>query len=52
MIAWGSSQVSQQAAARALLGSNAITGTLPISLPPFASFGGGERREVTRNDSR
>jgi beta-N-acetylhexosaminidase len=52
MIAWGSSQVSQQAAARALLGSNAITGTLPISLLPFASFGGGERRDVTRKDLR
>ncbi len=48
MIAWGSSQVSQQAAARALLGSNAITGVLPISLSPFAVFGGGERRAVTR----
>ena len=52
MIAWGPSQVSQQAAARALLGSSAITGTLPISLPPFASFGGGERRDATRSDSR
>jgi beta-N-acetylhexosaminidase len=50
MIAWGSSQVSQWAAARALLGSNAITGVLPISLSPFAVFGGGERRAVTRSE--
>jgi beta-N-acetylhexosaminidase len=52
MIAWGGSQASQQAAARALLGSNAITGTLPISLSPFAVFGGGEQRAVTRGESR
>jgi beta-N-acetylhexosaminidase len=52
MIAWGPSQASQQAAARALLGSNAITGTLPISLSPFAMFGGGERRAVTPTESR
>jgi beta-N-acetylhexosaminidase len=52
MIAWGPSQASQQAAARALLGSNAITGTLPISLSPFAMFGGGERRTLTPTESR
>ena len=52
MIAWGPSQVSQRAAARALLGSAAITGTLPISLPPFASFGGGERRAATARVAR
>jgi len=50
MIAWGPSQSSQQAAARALLGSNAITGTLPISLPPFATLGGGEQRAASRSD--
>jgi beta-N-acetylhexosaminidase len=49
MIAWGPSQASQQAAARALLGSSAITGKLPISLPPFARFGDGEQRGVSRN---
>jgi beta-N-acetylhexosaminidase len=48
MIAWGSSQASQQAAARALLGSNAITGRLPISLPAIAPLGGGEQRGATR----
>lgn len=52
MIAWGPSQASQQAAARALLGSNAITGKLPISLPPFATLGAGEQRVATRADVR
>jgi beta-N-acetylhexosaminidase len=51
MIAWGPSQASQLAAARALLGFSAITATLPISLPPFAMLGGGESRAVTRNDA-
>jgi beta-N-acetylhexosaminidase len=49
MIGWGSSQASQQAAARALLGFNAISGRLPISLPPFATLGGGESRAMTRD---
>lgn len=52
MIAWGPSQASQQAAARALLGSAAITGVLPISLPPFALLGSGEQRAVARRDAR
>ena len=47
-IAWGPSLASQQAAARALLGANAITGRLPISIPPFARFGDGEQRAATR----
>jgi beta-N-acetylhexosaminidase len=51
MIAWGPSQASQQAAARALLGVTAITGKLPISLPPLASLGDGESRTVTRADA-
>jgi len=51
LIAWGPSQASQQAAARALLGINAITAKLPISLPPFASFGDGESRAATRSDA-
>lgn len=50
VIAWGPSQASQQAAARGLLGTNAISGTLPISLPPFASFGTGLQRSVSRRD--
>jgi len=52
MIAWGGSQVSQQAAARALLGSAPITGALPISLPPFAPLGGGEQRAATERVAR
>ena len=48
MIAWGPSQASQQAAARALLGSSAITGRLPISIPPLARFGDGEQRAASR----
>jgi beta-N-acetylhexosaminidase len=51
MIAWGSSQASQQAAARALLGVTAITAKLPISLLPFAPLGGGEERVATRSDA-
>ena len=44
MIAWGPSLVSQQAAARALLGSIPITARLPIRIPPLAAMGAGERR--------
>ena len=50
MIAWGPSQASQQAAARALLGSSSITGKLPISIPPFARFGDGEQRAAIRTN--
>ncbi|HEX6048585.1 MAG TPA: glycoside hydrolase family 3 N-terminal domain-containing protein [Gemmatimonadaceae bacterium] len=52
MIAWGPSQASQLAAARALLGTAAITGVLPISLPPYALLGSGEQREVRRRGSQ
>jgi beta-N-acetylhexosaminidase len=44
IVAWGGFPVSQRAAAQALLGVNAITGRLPISIPPFLSFGTGEMR--------
>jgi beta-N-acetylhexosaminidase len=44
LIAWGGAQVAQQAAARALLGQSAITGTLPISLPPHYALGHGLQR--------
>lgn len=46
LLAWGGAEVSQRAAARALLGQAAITGTLPISLPPFHPHGAGLRRDV------
>ncbi|MBC7791928.1 MAG: beta-N-acetylglucosaminidase, partial [Anaerolineae bacterium] len=44
LVAWGGFPVSQQAAARALLGTSAITGHLPISIPPHVSRGAGEER--------
>ncbi len=44
LIAWGGFPVSQQAAARALLGTSAITGHLPISIPPHVRRGAGEER--------
>jgi len=46
LIAWGGFPVSQQAAARALLGTSAITGHLPISIPPHVVRGAGEVREA------
>jgi beta-N-acetylhexosaminidase len=45
MLAWGGSPLSQRAAAAALLGKIAITGKLPVSLPPYHAIGTGiERR--------
>jgi beta-N-acetylhexosaminidase len=47
LLAWGGREVSQRAAAAALLGAAPITGRLPISLPPFHRAGEGLRRDVT-----
>ena len=44
LVAWGGFPVSQTAAARALLGTSAISGHLPISIPPNVSRGRGEER--------
>jgi beta-N-acetylhexosaminidase len=44
LVAWGGFPVSQTAAARALLGTSAISGHLPISIPPYASRGTGIER--------
>jgi beta-N-acetylhexosaminidase len=44
LVAWGGSPVSQAAAARALLGTTAISGHLPITIPPYASRGTGIER--------
>jgi beta-N-acetylhexosaminidase len=44
VIGWGGFPVSQQAAARAMLGSIAIEGRLPIAIPPVAPLGSGIRR--------
>ena len=41
MIAWGDRETSQRAAARAVLGQRAVTGRLPISLPPLHRVGEG-----------
>jgi beta-N-acetylhexosaminidase len=44
LLAWGGAEVSQRAAARALLGEIPITGRLPISLPPYHAAGEGLQR--------
>jgi beta-N-acetylhexosaminidase len=41
VLAWGQAEVSQRAAARALLGEIPIGGKLPISIPPYHKFGEG-----------
>lgn len=41
MLAWGDRARSQSAAAAALFGEEAISGSLPIPLPPFHAFGHG-----------
>ena len=53
LIAWGDHEVSQRAAARALLGETEITGRLPISIPPLYEVGDGlERRAVAPSMER
>jgi hypothetical protein len=41
VVAWGPSPASQIAAARALVGAAAISGQLPISIPPHVARGAG-----------
>ncbi len=41
MLAWGGSEASQTAAARALFGEFDITGRSPIRIPGFAEIGDG-----------
>jgi beta-N-acetylhexosaminidase len=48
LVAWGGFPVSQVAAARALSGAAAISGRLPISIPPVARRGAGLARGATR----
>ena len=48
LVAWGGFPVSQVAAARAMLGTAAISGRLPITIPPHANRGTGEDRAVQR----
>jgi beta-N-acetylhexosaminidase len=47
LLAWGGADVSQQAAAAAILGLVPITGRLPISLPPHHGLGTGLQRPAT-----
>jgi len=46
LVAWGGFPVSQTAAARALLGTSAISGRLPISIPPYIRRGIGIERTL------
>ena len=48
LIAWGGFPMSQRAAAQALVGINAISGRLPISIPPSLPFGGGQMRATAQ----
>ncbi len=41
LLAWGDREVSQRAALKALFGEEAISGRLPIPLPPFHAIGEG-----------
>jgi len=52
MLAWGPHEVSQRAAVRALVGETAISGTLPISIPPLHALGEGLRREAVSDVPR
>ncbi len=46
LLAWGDREVSQRAAARALVGAAGIDGRLPVTLPPFHQRGEGLRTEA------
>jgi len=46
LIGWRSNSVTEQAVARALAGAKAITGRLPISIPPLYARGWGLQRRV------
>lgn len=46
LLAWGGQDVSQRAAARALVGEIPITGRLPVALPPHHRAGEGLPREA------
>jgi beta-N-acetylhexosaminidase len=52
VVAWGGMNATQRAAARALLGTSAITARLPISIPPLLPIGAGELRAERRGSTR
>jgi CubicO group peptidase (beta-lactamase class C family) len=45
LLAWGDRPVSQRAALKALFGEEAVSGRLPVPLPPFHALGDGLDRE-------
>ena len=45
LVAWGDGEASERAAVRALFGEEAISGTLPIAIPPGHQVGDGLVRE-------
>ena len=48
LIAWGDDAASERAVARALFGEEAVTGRLPIAIPPDLAIGDGFVREAVR----
>ena len=52
LVAWSGISLTQRAAARALLGSSAITGRLPIRIPPYTSIGAGLMRGADSASAR
>ena len=46
MLAWGDREVSQRAAAAALVGQTPIAGRLPVSIPPLHALGDGLDRQA------
>jgi beta-N-acetylhexosaminidase len=46
LLAWGGAEISQRAAARALLGQIPIGGRLPVALPPHHPVGSGLQRSA------
>ena len=52
LVAWSGIGLSQRAAARALLGASAISGRLPIRIPPYTSIGAGLMRGVDSASAR
>ncbi|MGH7477897.1 MAG: glycoside hydrolase family 3 protein [Longimicrobiales bacterium] len=51
LLGWGTEEVAQVAAARALLGEAEITGRLPISIPPYHAVGDGLRVTAVRAEA-
>jgi beta-N-acetylhexosaminidase len=52
LLAWGGAPVSQRAAAAALVGRTAISGKLPISIPPWFKTGDGVERAASSTTTR